>query len=100
MGKANTVRSKDTSAWILHSWLSFFLAISITGIGIVFLSSDNIDLWRRGFLGMGLTYSIGASFNLAKTIRDNHEAESITAKIEEAKVEKLLAEHNTFKATI
>lgn len=88
------IRPKDTNAWILQCWVSFILAVSATTFGIIYLPVDN---WVKGFMGMGLTFSIGSSFTLAKTIRDNHEAEKITARIDEARVEKILAEHHPLK---
>ncbi|NEP72586.1 MULTISPECIES: YiaA/YiaB family inner membrane protein [Okeania] len=84
-------QQKDTAAWILQVWASFILATSGTAIGIIYLPVDN---WIKGFLGMGLTFSVGSTFTLAKTIRDNHEYQRITARLDEAKVEKLLAEHH------
>ncbi|MGE5657294.1 MAG: YiaA/YiaB family inner membrane protein [Actinomycetota bacterium] len=88
------IRPKDTNAWIFQCWISFILAVSATTFGIIYLPVDN---WVKGFMGMGLTFSIGSSFTLAKTIRDNHEAEKITARIDEARVEKILAEHHPLK---
>jgi hypothetical protein len=46
---------------------------------------------------MGLTFSVSSSFTLAKTIRDNHEATTLTARIDEARVEKILADHHPLK---
>lgn len=88
--KYEIVRPKDTNAWVFQVWASFILAVSATGVGIANLP---VDIWVKGFVGMGLTFSVGSSFTLSKTIRDNHEAQKMTAKIEEAKVEKLLSEN-------
>ncbi|OCR01507.1 hypothetical protein BCD67_18600 [Oscillatoriales cyanobacterium USR001] len=88
------VRQKDTNAWIFQCWASFIIAISTTSIGIIYLP---IDFWVKGFIGMGLTFSVSSSFTLAKTIRDNHEATTLTARIDEARVEKILAEHHPLK---
>jgi hypothetical protein len=92
--KYEIVRPKDTNAWILQVWASFILAVSATAFGIANLP---VDMWVKGFMGMGLTFSVGSSFTLSKTIRDNHEAQKMTAKIEEAKVEKLLSENYPIK---
>ena len=92
--KDKYIRQQDTSAWIIQVWASFILAVSSTTLGIFYLPVDN---WVKGFMGMGLTFSVGSSFTLAKTIRDNHEAERLTARIDEAKVEKILAEHHPIK---
>jgi hypothetical protein len=88
------VRPKDTNAWILQCWVSFILATSTTAIGICYLP---VDIWVKGFVAMGLTFSVGSSFTLAKTIRDNHESTRLAARIDEARVEKILADHHPLK---
>ncbi|MEK0179431.1 MAG: hypothetical protein EAZ78_21010 [Oscillatoriales cyanobacterium] len=88
------LRQKDTNAWILQCWISFILATSTTAIGIIYLP---VDVWVKSFMGMGLTFSVGSSFTLAKTIRDNNEATRLTARIDEARVEKILADHHPLK---
>ncbi len=93
--KSKTVQQKDTSAWIFQVWFSFILAVSATSIGIVYLP---VDAWVKGFMGMGLTFSIGSCFTLAKTVRDNHEASRMLSRIDEARLEKLLAEHDPLKS--
>lgn len=88
------VRQRDTNAWIFQCWVSFILAISTTAIGVIYLP---VDIWVKSFVGMGLTFSVGSSFTLAKTIRDNNEATRLTARIDEARVEKILADHHPLK---
>ena len=84
-------RQKDSSAWVLQTWAAFGLSIAMTTGGIVNLP---VDAWVKGFMGMGLAFSLGSTFNLAKTTRDLHEAKKLTARIDEAKVEKLLSQHD------
>lgn len=48
-------------------------------------------------MGMGLTFTIGSTISLTKTQRDIYESKKLTTKIEEARVEKILSEHDTFK---
>ena len=43
---------------------------------------------------MGLIFTVGATINMSKTTRDLHESKKMIAKVEEAKVEKLLASNN------
>lgn len=85
---------KDSAAWIFQTWAAFILSISMTTVGIVNLPVDN---WVKGFMGMGLAFSVGSTFTLAKTTRDLYEARRITSRIDEAKVEKLLSEHHPLK---
>ncbi|PMB21105.1 YiaA/YiaB family inner membrane protein [Fischerella thermalis] len=85
-------QQKESAAWIFQTWAAFLLAISMTTVGIINLPVDN---WVKGFMGMGMAFSIGSSFSLAKTMRDLHESKKLTARIDEAKVERLLAQHDT-----
>lgn len=94
MSNKQLVAQKDTSAWIIQVWASFILATCSTALGIAYLP---VDIWVKGFMGMGLTFSVGSSFTLAKTIRDNHEADKLLSKVDQAKLEKLLAEYNPMK---
>lgn len=81
-------------AWIAQTWISFLISISSTSIGIIYLP---VDAWTKGFMGMGLVFSIGSTVSLTKTQRDLHEGKKLTFKIEEARVEKILTEHDNFK---
>lgn len=83
---------KESAAWIFQTWAAFLLSISMTTVGIINLPVDN---WVKGFMGMGMAFSIGSSFSLAKTMRDLHESKKLTARIDEAKAERLLAQHDT-----
>jgi hypothetical protein len=88
------VRQQDTNAWIFQCWASFILSISATTVGIIYLP---VDIWVKSFVGIGLTFSVTSSFTLAKTVRDNNEATRLTARIDEARVEKILADHHPLK---
>ena len=94
MAKSN--RNQDHSgAWVIQTWLSFLISIGGTIIGIYFLP---VDPWIKGFMAMGLTFSVGATVSLTKTQRDIYEGTKFTSKIEEAKMEKILAEHNSLSS--
>lgn len=81
---------RDTPAWIFQVWASFAIAVAGTAIGIGYLP---LDPWLRAFLGMGLVFSVGSSFSLAKTLRDNHEAKRLLNRLSEAKTEKIIREY-------
>jgi len=81
-------------AWVVQTWLSFALAVGVTALGIWALP---VDVWIKGFMGMGLLFSVGSSLSLAKTIRDQHEATKLFSRIDEARVSKLIAEHDPLK---
>lgn len=88
------INQDHSSAWIAQTWLSFVISISATSIGILYLP---VNIWTKGFMGMGLTFSIGSTISLTKTQRDIHEANKLTVKIEEARVERILTEHDSLK---
>jgi hypothetical protein len=94
MEKFNRAHSSHTAAWIFQAWASFFLSLAATGIGIFYLP---VDGWIKSYMGMGLLFSVGSTLSLAKTIRDEHEAKQFAARIDEARVEKLLVEHHPLK---
>ncbi len=82
---------KDTAAWQLFVWVNFTLAVMATGFGVLFLP---IDFWFKGYMAMGLLFTIGSTCSLAKAIRDEHEAKKLINKIEQARTEKILKELN------
>ncbi|HHP7229536.1 MAG TPA: YiaA/YiaB family inner membrane protein [Xenococcaceae cyanobacterium] len=94
MLKKAAINQDHSSAWVIQTWLSFIISLSATTIGIIYLP---VDGWTKGFMGMGLAFSIGSTISLTKTQRDLHESNKLTHKIEEARVEKILTEHDTFK---
>jgi hypothetical protein len=49
-----------------------------------------VDVWVKAFMAMGLLFSVGSTFSLAKTVRDQHESESLRKRIAEGAVEKIV----------
>lgn len=84
-------------AWVVQTWLSFVLACGVTGMGIWFLP---VDQWVKAFMAMGLLFSVGSTFSLAKTVRDQHESESLRKRIDEARVNRIIAEHDPLKPAL
>lgn len=86
-----------SSAWIAQTWISFVVAVGITAMGIWFLP---VDVWVKAFMGMGLLFAVGSTFSLSKTVRDQHEALSIKQRIDDARVSRLIAEHDPLKPAL
>ncbi|MCA2977907.1 MAG: hypothetical protein INH41_29960 [Myxococcaceae bacterium] len=86
-----------SSAWVAQTWVSFVVSLGITTMGIWFLP---VDVWVKAFMGMGLLFSVGSTFSLAKTVRDQHEAQSIKQRIDDARVSRLIAEHDPLKPAL
>lgn len=86
-----------SAAWVAQTWISFVIAVGITGMGIWFLP---VDVWVKAFMAMGLLFSVGSTFSLAKTVRDQHESESLRKRIDEARVNRIIAEHDPLKPAL
>lgn len=93
--KAYTVPPAHTNAWILQTWLSFVLAIAATFAGILYMPGQ--DTWVKGYLMMGMLFSVGSTISLSKTLRDLEESKRMISRIDEAKLEQLLAKYDPFK---
>ncbi len=83
--------------WLAQVWLSFAVSVGVTGMGIYFLP---VDGWVKAFMGMGLLFTDGSTFSLAKTVRDQHESQRMTSRIDDARLSKLIAEHDPLKAVL
>ena len=86
-----------SAAWVAQTWISFVVSAMATAAGIYFLPAD---LWMKGFLSMGLLFTIGSTLGLAKTVRDQHEATQFTKRVDEARVSKFIAEHDPMKPAL
>ena len=53
---------------------------------------------QRGFLGMSVLFLVSSAFTLAKVVRDQQESASVSRRLDEARMEKLMAEHDPFKS--
>lgn len=88
------VRQQGTTAFYGQAVASFAVAMAATAIGIFRL---NADAWVRGFLAIAVLYLVTSAFTLAKVIRDRQEAVQIVSRVDQARVEKLLSEHDPFE---
>ena len=82
-----TIRLNDTGAWRFQVIAAFGVALGLTTLGVLYLP---VDHWTKGYLLMGLYFTVSSAFTLAKTLRDHHEGSRLVAKISEAKTEKML----------
>ena len=59
---------RDTRAWQVQVWISFFLAVGLCAIGLAWLPGRDLD---RAFMVMGYVFCLSTAFALAKFVRDN-----------------------------
>ncbi|MCX3063102.1 YiaA/YiaB family inner membrane protein [Streptomyces beihaiensis] len=88
------VKQQSTTAFYGQAVASFAVALSATAIGIYRLDAD---AWIRAFLAVAVLYLTTSAFTLAKVVRDRQEADGIVSRVDQARLEKILAEHDPFK---
>lgn len=92
MGVMSTpLRPRTTVAFFVQAAISFAVSLTVTIIGIGYLHDSR---WVRAFLALGLLYIVTSSFTLAKCIRDRQEETAIVSRVDQARLDKLLAEQN------
>ena len=82
---------KDSPAWLFFVRVSFIVSTVAMTIGIYFLP---VEIWIKGYLALGLYFTIASSLTLSKTLRDEHEATKFLNKLSEAQTEKLLVDYD------
>jgi hypothetical protein len=85
--------TKNTAAFFVQAAVAFGVSFVSALGGIFFLP---LDTWQRLFLGITVVFLVSSAFTLAKVIRDNQEATTVRVRLDEARLEKLLAEHDPF----
>jgi hypothetical protein len=84
---------KNTTAFYAQAALSFGVAAFSVAIAIVNLPADP---WVRAFLALGALYLITSTFTLAKCVRDAQESGTVISRLDEARLERLLAEFDPY----
>jgi hypothetical protein len=88
------INPKQTSAFYLQSVLSFGVSLGAVLTGVAWLP---VEVWVRAFLALGLLYVVTSSFTLAKVVRDAQEQHSVLSRVDEARLERLLSEHDPLR---
>jgi hypothetical protein len=89
------MNSKTTFAFFIQSALSFGVAIVGMGIGIAYLP---VNAWMRAFLALGMLYTVTSAFTLAKVIRDQQESAAVVQRVDQARLDRILTEHDPFRS--
>ena len=56
-----------------------------------------VGAWIRAFLALGLLDVVTSRFTLAKCLGDQQESTAVISRVDEARLEKLLADHDPYK---
>jgi hypothetical protein len=88
------LRPRTTIAFFMQAAISFAVSLAVTIIGIGYLHDSR---WVRAFLALGLLYVVTSSFTLAKCIRDRQEEGVLVSRVDQARLDKLLAEQDLLR---
>jgi hypothetical protein len=83
-----------SAGWITQTYISFAVSLGALAVGIAYMPGDP---WKRAFFAVSALYAITSSLSLAKTVRDQHEAGRVVARVDEARFERLLTEHDPYR---
>lgn len=96
MASTNPPASPTTAAFYVQALASFGVSATAVVLGVLYLPADG---WIRAFLVLGVLYLVTSTFTMAKCIRDRQEAGTIHSRVDQARLERLLAEHDPFSRT-
>jgi len=86
--------AKNTTAFAAQAAISFGAALFAMLVAIYFMDTDP---WIKGFLALGTLYLTTSTFTLAKVVRDMQEDSTTVHRLDQARVDKILAEHDPYK---
>ncbi|MFI9380960.1 YiaA/YiaB family inner membrane protein [Kutzneria sp. NPDC052558] len=89
-----TPTNGPTPAFFAQAAISFGLSLIAVAVGVALLP---VDPWIRAFLAVGLLYTVTSAFTLAKVVRDRQEDSALAHRVDRARVDKLIAEHDPFR---
>lgn len=88
-------QARNTNAFFAQAAIAFGAALLTMIVAILYLP---VDPWIRSFLGLGTLFLTTSCFTLAKCVRDAQENQYVVARLDQARVDRILAEHDPFRA--
>ena len=89
-----TPAAKSSSAFFAQSALAFGIALLTMLVAIFYLPGEP---WPKAFLALGTLFLTTSAFTLAKCVRDAQENEYVFSRLDRARVDRILAEHDPWK---
>ncbi|MEV4178485.1 YiaA/YiaB family inner membrane protein [Nonomuraea sp. NPDC049709] len=88
------IQPTQTTAFYVQALLSFAISLTSVVLALIYLPTEG---WIRAFLGLGLLYVVTSTVTLCKVVRDRQELSEVSTRVDQARLDKLLAEHDPFK---
>ena len=91
------IQPQQTAAFYAQAVASFGISLTAMAIGLVYLPAAP---WVRAFLTLGLLYVVTSTVVLCKVVRDRQEVSEVSSRVDQARLDKLLTEHDPFKVDV
>jgi hypothetical protein len=91
------LRPHTTTAFYVQAAASFGVSLTAVGFGIAYLP---VGSWLRAFLAVGILYTVTSAFTLAKCVRDRQEETALVSRVDQARLDKLLAEQDLLRVDV
>ncbi|TCC33643.1 YiaA/YiaB family inner membrane protein [Kribbella sindirgiensis] len=88
------IQPQQTAAFYAQAVASFGISISAMALALAYLPAQP---WVRAFLALGLLYVVTSTVVLCKVVRDRQELSAVTNRVDQARLDKLLTDHDPFK---
>jgi hypothetical protein len=88
------LRPHTTTAFYAQAAISFGASLIAVGFGIAYLP---VGSWLRAFLAIAILYTVTSAFTLAKVVRDRQEESAVVSRVDQARLDKLLAEQDLLR---
>ena len=89
-----TPAAKNTSAFFAQSAVAFGVALLAMLVAIFYLPADP---WPKAFLALGTLFLTTSAFTLAKCVRDAQENLTVVSRLDQARIDRILADHDPWK---
>jgi len=88
------IPAKNSSAFYAQAAIAFGIALFTMLIAVYYLPADP---WPKAFLALGTLFLTTSAFTLAKCVRDVQETQHVVTRLDQARVDRILAEHDPWK---
>ena len=95
MTNSASTTAKNTTAFAAQAAISFGASLFAMLVAVYFMDADP---WVKGFLALGTLYLTTSTFTLAKVVRDMQEDTTVMHRLDQARRDKALAQHDPFKS--
>ncbi|MFK4086263.1 YiaA/YiaB family inner membrane protein [Kribbella sp. NPDC020789] len=88
------IQPSQTNAYYVQAIVSFGIALTAMTVAVIYLPTAG---WVRAFLALGLIYLVTSTITLSKVVRDRQELSVVATRVDQARLDKLLTEHDPFR---